>query len=162
MPSHNFSRAIFAAVALTLTSSAGLAAELPTRPYLNLDAARLVLTAAQKKATAEGWPCVIAVVDSEGLPLILERMDNASVLAGVDLAPGKARTAAMFRKETGVLEDAINGTRPAAITADGYVMMRGGVPIMVDGTIVGAIGVSADTPDHDEQIARAGAAALLK
>ncbi|HWT63647.1 MAG TPA: heme-binding protein [Ochrobactrum sp.] len=139
-----------------------LALDLPAKPYLTLEAARTVLTAAQAKASANGWPCVIAVVDAEGLPIIMERMDNASVLAGVDLAPGKARTAALFRRESGALEDAINGSRPAVVTAQGFVMMRGGVPITVDGTVVGAIGVSADTPDHDEQIAKAGVAALIK
>jgi glc operon protein GlcG len=87
-------------------------------------------------------------------------MDDAAILAGVDLAPGKAPTAALFRKPSGVLEDAINGPRPAALSARGFVLMRGGVPITVNGWIVGAIGVSADTPDHDELIAKAGIAAL--
>jgi glc operon protein GlcG len=119
-----------------------------------------VVTAAEVKAKAEGWPCVVSVVNSDGLPIILERMDHAAVLAGVELAPGKARTAALFRRESGALEDAVNGTRPAAATARGFVLMRGGVPITVDGHIVGAIGVTADTPDHDELIAKAGAAAL--
>jgi glc operon protein GlcG len=85
-------------------------------------------------------------------------------LAGVELAPGKARTAALFRRESGALEDAINGKRPAAATATarGFVLMRGGIPITLNGYIVGAIGVSADTPDHDELIAKAGIAALLR
>ncbi|MNE19740.1 glcG protein [Ochrobactrum sp. MYb29] len=150
------------AVLMSISVTPALALDLPTKPYLTLEAARTVLTAAQAKASENGWPCVIAVVDAEGLPIIMERMDNASVLAGVDLAPGKARTAALFRRESGALEDAINGPRPAAVTAQGFVMMRGGVPITVDGTVVGAIGVSADTPDHDEQIAKAGIAALIK
>ncbi|MCK4204959.1 heme-binding protein [Brucella pituitosa] len=150
------------AVLMSISVTPALALDLPTKPYLTLEAARTVLTAAQAKASENGWPCVIAVVDAEGLPIVMERMDNASVLAGVDLAPGKARTAALFRRESGALEDAINGPRPAAVTAQGFVMMRGGVPITVDGTVVGAIGVSADTPDHDEQIAKAGIAALIK
>ncbi|WP_435655650.1 GlcG/HbpS family heme-binding protein [Brucella pituitosa] len=150
------------AVLMSISVTPALALDLPTKPYLTLEAARTVLTAAQAKASENGWPCVIAVVDAEGLPIVMERMDNASVLAGVDLAPGKARTAALFRRESGALEDAINGPRPAAVTAQGFVMMRGGVPITVNGTVVGAIGVSADTPDHDEQIAKAGIAALIK
>lgn len=150
------------AVLMSISVTPALALDLPTKPYLTLEAARTVLTAAQAKASENGWPCVIAVVDAEGLPIVMERMDNASVLAGVDLAPGKARTAALFRRESGALEDAINGPRPAAVTAQGFVMMRGGVPITVDGTVVGAIGVSADTPDHDEQIAKAGIAALIQ
>jgi glc operon protein GlcG len=103
---------------------------------------------------------VISVVDSAGLPILLARMDNAAVPAGVELAPGKARTAALFRRPSGALEDAINGTRPAAITAQGFVLMRGGFPIIVNGHTVGAVGVSADTPQHDEEIAQAGLAAL--
>lgn len=154
------------ATALTLAGSLALislpatAFDLPTQPVLNLAAAQQILTAAQTKAQTAGWPCVIAVVDSAGLPIVLVRMDNAAVPAGVELAPGKARTAALFRRPSGALEDAINGPRPAAITAQGFVMMRGGLPIIVNGQTVGAIGVSADTPQHDEEIAQAGLAAL--
>ncbi len=133
---------------------------LPTRPILRLEAARTVASAAEVKAAAEHWPCVVAVVDSDGLPIIVERMDDAMVPGGVYLAPGKARTATLFRRPSSALEDAINAHRPAAETARGFVMMTGGVPIRVDHQIVGAIGVSSDTPQHDEQIARAGVAAF--
>ena len=149
-------------VAFSANCNAVFARDLPTRPYLTLDAARAVMAAAEAKAVAEGWPGVIAIVDAGGLPILLQRMDNAAVFSGVELAPGKARTAVMFRRESGTLEDAINGSRLALDTAQGYVLLRGGVPLYMRGTIVGAIGVSADTPDHDEQIARAGAAELLK
>ena len=150
------------ALAMTLSAGAAFADTLPSRPVLTLEAARTVLRAAEAKAKAEGWPCVISVVDSDGLPIILERMDDAAVPGGVILAPGKARTAALFRRPSGALEDAINGKRPAAATARGFVMMRGGIPITVGGHIVGAIGVSADIPQHDEVIADAGIAALTK
>ena len=150
------------AIATSLSASGALAVELPFRQVLTLEAARTVVAAAEAKAKAEDWPCVISVVDGEGIPIILERMDDAAVLAGVELAPGKARTAALFRRESGSLEDAVNGRRPAAITARGFVLMIGGVPLVVGGNVVGAIGVSADTPDHDEQIAKAGAAALAR
>lgn len=135
-------------------------ANLPTQPVLTLAAAQQVIQAAQAKAQAEGWPCVIAVSDAAGMPIALVRMDNAAVPAGVELAPGKARTAALFRRPSGALEDAINGPRPAAITAQGFVLMRGGLPLVADGQVVGAIGVSADTPQHDEEIAKAGVGAL--
>jgi glc operon protein GlcG len=149
------------ACAAGLMAGAAEAKELPTRPVLTLEVARSLIQAAEAKARTEGWPCVIAVVDSDGLPILLERMDDAAVPAGVDLAPGKARTAALFRRPSGVLEDAINGQRPAALSARGFVLMRGGVPISANGRIVGAIGVSADTPEHDEVIANAGLAALV-
>lgn len=138
------------------------AVELPTRPVLTLDAAQNVIRAAQTKAATEGWPCVISVVDAAGLPIALVRMDNAAVPAGVDLAPGKARTAALFRRPSGVLEDAVNGARRAVGTAQGYILMRGGLPLVVNGTVVGAIGVSADTPQHDEEIAKAGLDGLIQ
>jgi glc operon protein GlcG len=149
------------AFAAVLLAGAAEAEPLPTRPVLTLDAACSIIRAAETKARAEGWPCVIAVVDSDGLPILLERMDDAAVPAGVELAPGKARTAALFRRPSGALEDAINGRRPAALSARGFVLMRGGVPISVNGQIVGAIGVSADTPEHDEVIANVGLAALV-
>ena len=137
-------------------------ATLPTSPVLTLDAARTIIRAAETKARTEGWPCVIAVVDADGLVILLERMDDAAVPAGVELAPGKARTAALFRRPSGVLEDAINsGRRPAALSARGFVLMRGGVPINVNGRIVGAIGVSADIPEHDEVIANAALASFV-
>jgi glc operon protein GlcG len=102
------------------------AASLPTRPNLTLDAARAVVSAAEAKAAAEHWPCVVAVVDSDGLPLIIKGMDDASVPAGVYLAPGKARTAALFRRRSSALEESINGHLPAAETARGFVEMAGG------------------------------------
>lgn len=144
-----------------LLGGRALAEALPMQPVLTLDAARAIVRATQAKAQAERWPCVIAVVDSGGQPILMERMDDAAVPAGVELAPGKARTAALFRRPSGALEDAINRQRPAVLSARGFVLMRGGLPISVNGRIVGAIGVSADTPDHDEVIAKAGIAALV-
>ncbi len=155
-------RGLYAMAVAACLSSQAFAAELVLKPVLGLEAARAaVLAAAEAKARAEGWPCVIAVVDDAGQPILVVRMDNAAVPAGVELAPGKARTAALFKRESGALEDAINGARPAAITARSFTLMRGGIPLFLMGQVVGAIGVSADTPDHDQQIARAGAAALV-
>ncbi|OZI67295.1 GlcG/HbpS family heme-binding protein [Bordetella genomosp. 11] len=151
---------LLGALAWPMGARTANAVELATQPVLTLAAARQVAQAAEEKARTSGWPGVIAVADSAGLPILLIRMDGAAVPAGVELAPGKARTAALFRRATGALEDAVNGQRPAAITARGFVLMRGGLPIVVDGQTVGAIGVSADTPQHDEEIARAGVAAL--
>ena len=148
------------AATLALHATPLSAVELPSKPYLTLNVARSVASAAEAKAEAEGWPCVIAVVDAEGLPILLTRTDNASVSAGVELAPGKARTAAVFKRESGALEDAINRARPAVISARGFVLMRGGIPLTVSGQVIGAIGVSADSPDHDQEIANAGAASL--
>jgi glc operon protein GlcG len=149
-------------IASLLTGAFAQGAELPKRSVLTLEAAERVVQAAKKEAADHSWACVIAVVDDEGLLVTVIRMDNAAVPAGVELAPDKARTAALFRRPTSALEEAINGPRPAAITAHDFVMMSGGVPIVVDGQIVGAIGVSSDTPDHDVQVANAGVAALTR
>ena len=136
------------------------AAPLASKPVLTLAGAQRVLAAAEHEAARNGWPAVLAVVDAGGWLITLVRMDNAPMLASVELAPGKARAAAAFRKPTQVLENAINQGRAAQLTAPGFVQMQGGVPLVVDHQVVGAIGVSADTPAHDQQIAEAGARAL--
>ena len=100
------------------------------------------------------------MVDDGGWPILLVRMDNAAYVASVELAPGKARTAALFKKPSEALEDAINHGRIAAVTARDFIEMKGGLPITVDGQVIGGIGASFDTPEHDEQIAKAGLAAF--
>jgi glc operon protein GlcG len=87
-------------------------------------------------------------------------MDHAAFVASVELAPGKARTAALFKKPSQALEDAINHGRTAAVTARDFIEMQGGLPVVVDGEVIGGIGASFDTPEHDVEIARAGLAAL--
>jgi glc operon protein GlcG len=85
------------------------------------------------------------------VPILIERMDHAAYLASVELAPGKARTAALYTKLGHALEDAINHGRIAAVTAQGFTEMQGGLPIVVDSEVIGAIGTSFDTPEHDVQ-----------
>jgi glc operon protein GlcG len=127
---------------------------------ITLDAATRVMSSARAFAAASGWPAVIAVTDAAGNLVAMERMDGALVPAGVSVAPGKARTAALFRRSSGDLEKAINGPRPAAATAGEFVMLQGGIPLIEGDVVIGAIGVSTDTPDHDQAIAEAGAKAL--
>jgi glc operon protein GlcG len=148
--------AIILALAISLNVRA---AEVTTQHTLTLDAARTVIAAAEAEALQKGWPCVIAVTDSAGYLIALDRMDASPMLASVELAPAKARTAALFRKPSKALEDAIHAGRTAAVTA-GYVEMSGGLPLIVNGEIVGAIGVSSAQPDWDTAIAAAGAAIL--
>ena len=136
------------------------AAQPAVKRVLTLDEAKRVIAAAEAEAARNAWPSVIAVVDDGGWLIALERMDNPPMLASVELAPGKARTAALFRKPTATLEQAIDTGRVAAATAPGFVEMQGGIPLVKEGQVVGAIGVSTDTPAHDEQIAEAGAKAL--
>lgn len=131
------------------------------KAILTLDNAQRLLRAAQQTAQAKGWPCAVAIVDDGGWPILGARMDGAPVVAGVELAQGKARTSALFKRPSGDLENAVNGGRPAALSA-GLVMMKGAQPIIVDGQVIGAIGVSADTPAHDDEIALAALATLSR
>jgi glc operon protein GlcG len=135
-------------------------AQLADKKVLTLALARKMVTAAEAEATRNHLAGFVAVVDDGGWPILMERMDHAAYVASVELAPGKARTAALFKKPSEALEDAINHGRIAAVTAPGFVEMKGGLPIVVDGEVIGGIGASFDTPDHDVQIAKAGLAAL--
>lgn len=148
------------ALALAVVTAGRATAQLTEKKVITLAAARKMVAAAEAEAERNHWAGVIAVVDDGGWPILIERMDHAALLAGVELAPGKARTAALFKKPSQDLENAINGGRAAAITARGFIEMQGGLPVLVNGEVIGAIGVSADTKEHDAQIARAGLAAL--
>jgi glc operon protein GlcG len=137
-------------------------AQFANKKVLTLAAAQKMVAAAQAEAEREHLAGVIAVVDDGGWPILVLRMDNAAYVASVELAPGKARTAALFKKPSQVLEDAINHGRFAAVTAGNFVQMQGGLPITVDGQVIGGIGASFDTPEHDVQIAHAGLAAFTR
>ena len=135
-------------------------AQFMEKKVLTLAAARKMVAAAEGEAERHHLAGVVAVVDDGGWPILIERMDHAAYTASVELAPGKARTAALFKKPSEALEDAIDHGRIAAVTARGFIEMKGGLPIVVDGEVIGAIGASFDTPEHDVQIAQAGVAAL--
>jgi glc operon protein GlcG len=156
-----FARLLFALAALAL-SNQGAAAQLSEKKVLTLAAAQKMIAAAQAEAERNHLAGVIAVVDDGGWLILLLRMDNAAYVASVELAPGKARTAALFKKPSQALEDAINHGRIAAVTARDFIEMQGGLPIVVDGQVIGGIGASFDTPEHDVQIAQAGLAALTQ
>ena len=152
-----------ALVTATLALSAQSAvAQLADKKVLTLAAAQKMVAVAQAEAVREHLAGVIAVVDDGGWPILVLRMDNAAYIASVELAPGKARTAALFKKPSQALEDAINHGRTAAVTARDFIMMQGGLPVVVDGQVIGGIGASFDTPEHDAQIAQAGRAALSR
>jgi glc operon protein GlcG len=135
-------------------------AQFAEKKVLTLDIARKIVAAAESEAARVHIAGVVAVVDDGGWPIVVERMDHAAYVASVELAPGKARTAALFKKPSQALEEAINHGRIAAVTAQGFIEMQGGLPIVVDGEVIGAVGASFDTPEHDVQIAQAGLAAL--
>jgi glc operon protein GlcG len=101
----------------------------------------------------------VALVDDGGWIILVERMDHAALTAGVELAPGKAQ-AALYKKPSQELEEAFNNGRYAAITARGFIEMQGALPVVVDGEVFGGVGASFATPEEDEQVAKAGLAAL--
>lgn len=136
------------------------AAPLPQKPVLTLEAAKEVAAAAGKLARQANAPgAAIAIVDDGGTAVYLERLDHTFPHASA-VSLGKARTAALFRKPSQGFEDAVNGARPALLGVEGLTPLMGGVPIEIDGHVVGAIGVSgAASAQQDTDIATAGAAA---
>jgi glc operon protein GlcG len=127
-------------------------------PNLSLDGARAVLHAAEQKAQQITAPSSLAVVGPAGDLILFEQMRGARPI-GIELAIGKARSAALFQEPTQALEEAINTGRPAAITAQ-QMQMQGGVPIRVAGAVVGAVGVSSFDKANDVTIAEAAAAVV--
>lgn len=132
-------------------------AQLIEKTALTLEGAKKVAAVAEAKAKAEGVRVVIAVVDEGGSLLLLERLDDTQV-ASVNVGIDKARTAAIYRRPSKVFEDQVKNGRVSALALHGAVALQGGVPIIVDGKVIGAIGVSGETPGQDEDIAIAGAA----
>jgi uncharacterized protein GlcG (DUF336 family) len=131
-----------------------------SKPFLSLEDARQVAAAAETEARRHGWAVAIAIVDDGGHLLWLQRLDGAAPISA-QIAPAKARTAAIGRRESRVYEEMINGPRAAFLSAPGLEgMLEGGVPMMVQGHCVGAVGVSGVKSSEDAQIARAGIAAL--
>ena len=132
-------------------------AQLIEKTALTLEGAKKIAAVAEAKAKAEGARVVIAVVDEGGSLLLLERLDDTQV-ASVNVGVDKARTAAIYRRPSKVFEDQVKNGRVSALALHGAVALQGGVPIIVGGKVIGAIGVSGETPGQDEDIAIAGAA----
>jgi glc operon protein GlcG len=128
------------------------------KPALTVEDARAILAAARFEAERNAWNVSIAVVDDAGLVVALERMDGAFPQSS-EIAHKKAWTAAMVRLPTKVMEDMVKD-RPALVGFPGQVRVQGGLPILHRGECVGAVGVSGVASHQDEQVARAGIAAL--
>jgi glc operon protein GlcG len=130
-----------------------------TKPVISIDDVTRVLAAARAEADKQKWPVAIAVVDDGGHLLGMLRLDGCAPI-GAEISIGKARTAALGRRESKAYEDMVNGGRTAFTTAPIVTALEGGVPLIADGHVVGAIGVSGMKPAEDSQIAKAGVAAL--
>ncbi len=130
------------------------------KQILTLDEVRKIASAAEAEANAHNWAVTISIVDDGGHLLWLQRLDGAAPISA-DIAPAKARTAALGRRESKVYEDMINNGRVSFVTVPTLAgMLEGGVPIMAGAQCVGAVGVSGVKSSEDVQIAKAGIAAL--
>jgi len=132
-----------------------------TKPVLTLDDTRRIAQAAEAEALRHQWAVTIAIVDDGGHLLWLQRLDGAAPLSA-HIAPAKAHTAALGQRESRVYEEMINQGRHSFLSAPAVEgLLEGGVPIMVQGFCVGAVGVSGVKSSEDAQVARAGIAALV-
>jgi uncharacterized protein GlcG (DUF336 family)/uncharacterized RmlC-like cupin family protein len=128
------------------------------KKVLNLAGAEAVMSAAEAFAREKAYRVVIAIVDPEGHPMLVKRLPNAQV-ASVQVGIDKARTAAIFVRASRALEAQVSGGRLGALALHGGVALTGGIPLLVDGEVVGAIGTSGETPDEDESVSIAGTVA---
>ena len=146
---------VFAILVLSLASRSAHAQAMPN-PYgqISLEVARKVADAAIAEGRKNGWNIAAAVVDSAGDLVFFERMDNTQS-ASMIIAQEKARTAARFKRPSKSLEDAL-ATRPAILGIPGATPVEGGIPLVIDGKIVGAVGVSGAKSSEDAQCSQAG------
>ncbi|MEO8104670.1 MAG: heme-binding protein [Betaproteobacteria bacterium] len=130
-----------------------------TRQYLTFDDCQKILAAAQTEAAKNSWAVCIAVVDDGGHLLAFQRLDGCAP-ASVAISQGKARSAALRRRPTKNDEDMVNNGRTSALSMPGITFLEGGVPIIVAGETIGAVGVSGVKSSEDAQVAQAGIDAL--
>ena len=150
-------RTILAAAALAALTVAASAQD--KRPdygtEINAAGAKKIAAGVVAECQKNGWNVAVAVVDNHGFLVYFERMDNTQTVS-MEIAIGKARAAATYRRPTRVFMDAINKGGPATATLPGVFASPGGLPIMVDGKVTGGVGVSGVTGDQDEQCSKAG------
>ena len=148
-----------------LFTAAAASAQTPAPPPnygapISLEQAKKIMAGAEAEAKKNSWPVVIAILDSGGQLVMLQRLDNAQ-WGSVDIAKEKARSAVALRRPTKALQDAIaQGGANLRLLSIGFSVLEGGIPIAVDGKIVGSVGVSGATSQQDAQIAQAGIDAL--
>ena len=131
-----------------------------SKAVLTLDDLKKIAAGSETEATKNNWNVSIAICDDGGHLLFYQRMDGAAPISS-HIAPQKARTAAIGRRNTKVYEDMVNGGRYSALSMPEATHLEGGVPIIVEGEVIGAVGVSGVKSNEDAQIAEAGIKALL-
>ena len=143
----------FAAVAWSAT--------LADKKSLTLEVAKQIAAAAEKEAAANKWTIATTIVDDGGNIVLLQKMDDTQI-GSIEVSIQKARSALLFKRATKVFEDAVIGGRTPILSLPGAMPIEGGVPITVDGKIIGAIGCSGATSAQDGQVAKAALDALPK
>jgi glc operon protein GlcG len=150
-------KAILGAAALVALSASAFAQDKRPDygPDINAVGAKKIAAGVLAECQKNGWNVAVAVVDNHGFLVYFERMDNTQT-ASMDIAVGKARAAATYRRTTRVFMEVINKGGPATGTLPGVFASPGGIPIMADGKVIGGVGVSGATGDQDEQCSKAG------
>jgi glc operon protein GlcG len=153
---------LVAVVIVVAAGSAGAQAPPPYGAAISLEQAKKVMAGAEAEAKKNNWPVVIAILDSGGNLVMLQRLDNTQ-WGSIDIAKEKARSAVALRRPTKALQDLVaQGGANLRLLNIGYSVLEGGIPIVFDGRIVGSVGVSGVTSQQDAQIAQAGIDALSK
>jgi len=132
---------------------------LGTAIFITLEAAKKMAAAGEVEAKKNGWTVAIAIVDASGGLILFHKLDETQS-GSIAVAQGKARAAALFKRPSKALEEAIAGGKQAFLSIEGIVPMQGGLPVVVEGKIIGAVGVSGVTSAQDEQVAQAALDAL--
>src|SRR5688572_5581632 len=148
------------AYALVMFAGMSLQAQTGAARRLTLEDGRRIAAAVQEHARTNGLRIVVAVLDEGGHAILLERMDGTQT-ASVEIALAKARSAAAFRRPTREMADWVEGGNVGLLALPGLVPVEGGLPLVVDGQPVGAVGVSGATASQDGEVAKAGAAAVM-
>ena len=130
-----------------------------TTKYITLEDAKKAMAAAEAEARKNSWNVAIAIVDAGGNLVLFEKIDDTQ-LGSVNIAIGKARTAVNFKRPTKALEEMIAGGRQVFLAIEGITPLQGGLPVMADGKLIGAVGVSGVLSSQDEQVAQAAVAVL--
>ena len=132
---------------------------LGTTKYITLEGAKRMMAAAEAEAVRNGWNMAISIVDAAGNTILFARLDETQP-GSIAVAQNKARTAANFKRPTKALEDMVASGRTVFLAIDGLLPLQGGVPVTIEGKVIGAVGVSGGTAAQDEQVGLAAIGAL--
>jgi uncharacterized protein GlcG (DUF336 family) len=157
-------RLVSLALGIAMLLATVASAQAPPPPYgapITLEMAKKIMAGAEAEARKNNWPVVIAILDPGGQVVMLQRLDNTQ-WGSVEVAKDKARSAVAFRRPTKVFQDLIaqGGANMRLLNLSGASMLEGGIPIVVNGQVIGGVGVSGVTSQQDAQIAQAGIDAM--